>query len=195
MTQKQIEKCRYQILAIRKTLAEEKRKYGGYDDSRGLRYGPPRYYLKLQDFKGAMVYYRWFDKNFSDDSGAPVFLFEWCITLFKNKKLPEATQKAFETFWANTYLLDKFLGNPMHPHDNFNTYAAWHKEKVLTDFGYSAEQVEWTDFSIWLRELVASDAFQAKVKEYFDLEFELNTASVGERRSALVRSLWELREG
>ena len=87
MTPRQIEKAKAQIVAIRKAIADEKRQWGGYHDGRGLRYAPPQYYLKLNDFKGAMTYFRWFQKNFDDDSGESCFLFEWCITLFKNGKL------------------------------------------------------------------------------------------------------------
>ena len=47
MTPRQVEKIEKQIAAIRKVLADEKRKWGGYHDGRGLRYAPPQYYIKL----------------------------------------------------------------------------------------------------------------------------------------------------
>ena len=40
MTPRQVEKIEKQIAAIRKVLADEKRKWGGYHDGRGLRYAP-----------------------------------------------------------------------------------------------------------------------------------------------------------
>ena len=83
MTPKQIERVRSKIKQIRATFAAEKRKFGAYDDSRGLRYLPLEYYIKLQDYKGGLTYTRWFQKNFPDDIGFPDFLFEWTIILFK----------------------------------------------------------------------------------------------------------------
>ncbi|UFH57660.1 hypothetical protein [Spirosoma sp. KNUC1025] len=52
MTPKQIQRLEKKIAAIKRALAAEKRKFGGYDDSRGLRYLPTRYYLQLGDIKG-----------------------------------------------------------------------------------------------------------------------------------------------
>src|SRR5438309_8813865 len=115
MTPKQIERLRTKISNIRQTLATEKRKFGCYDDSRGLRYLPTKYFIQLHDYKGGLTYLRWFSKNFPDDGGFPDFLFEWTIILFKCGKTKEAAKKAFETFCANTYLFDKFFGKPVMP--------------------------------------------------------------------------------
>lgn len=76
MTAKQIEKLQNKIADIKQALATEKRKFGGYDDSRGLRYLPTKYFIQLGDFLGGQAYTTWFDKNFSDDVGFPDFLFE-----------------------------------------------------------------------------------------------------------------------
>src|SRR5699024_10525078 len=101
MTPKQAERLQKKISDIRRALAAEKRKFGAYDDSRGLRYLPTRYYMQLGDYRGGLTYLRWFSKNFPDDGGFPDFLFEWTVILFKSGRLKEAAQKAFETFCAN----------------------------------------------------------------------------------------------
>lgn len=117
MTPKQIERLRTKIFNIKQTLAAEKRKFGWYDDSRGLRYLPIRYFIQLGDYQGGLTYLKWFNKNFPDESGFPDFLFEWTITLFKCGKSKETAKKAFETFCRNTYLFDKFFGRPITPVD------------------------------------------------------------------------------
>jgi hypothetical protein len=58
MTPKQIERIQSKIKQIRSTLTAEKRKYGACDDSRGIRYLPLEYYIKIQDYKGALNYTR-----------------------------------------------------------------------------------------------------------------------------------------
>ena len=83
MTPKQSQRLIKKIADIKRALAAEKRKFGGYDDSRGLRYLPTRYYLQLADYKGGLAYTRWFAKTFPDDIGFPDFLFEWAVLLFK----------------------------------------------------------------------------------------------------------------
>lgn len=115
MTPKQAERLRQKITAIRRALAAEKKKFGAFDDSRGLRYLPSRYYVQLGDFKGGLTYLRWFQRNFPDDAGFPDFLFGWTLILFQNCKLRDATQKTIETYRADTHLLDAFLGHPGTP--------------------------------------------------------------------------------
>ena len=93
MTPKQAERLRANITQIKKELAADKRRWGGfYDDSRGLRYLPPALYLKLGDYSGANRYFNWFSKNFPNDMGYPIFLFEWTLALFKTKKITLAVR-------------------------------------------------------------------------------------------------------
>lgn len=187
MTIKQIEKAKAQIVAIRKTIADEKRQWGGYHDGRGLRYAPPLYYLKISDFKGAITYFRWFQKNFPDDCGEPHFLFEWCITLFKNGKSKEAEKKAVETFMSNTYLIDTFLGKPFHSFDELE-HSEWQKNQVTQYFSYSAKQEHLKGFAHWLSEFVLSDKFQAITNTFITNEIRLLTEPMGEKRNELVDS-------
>jgi hypothetical protein len=74
VTPKQAERLQTKISNIKRSLAAEKRKFGCYDDSRGLRYLPTKYFIQLQDYKGGLTYLRWFSKNFPDDGGFPDFL-------------------------------------------------------------------------------------------------------------------------
>lgn len=158
MTPKQTQRLIKKIADIKRVLAAEKRQFGGYDDSRGLRYLPTRYYLQLADYKGGLAYTRWFAKTFPDDIGFPDFLFEWSILLFKSGKLAEAKAKVWQTFCANKYVLDKFVGHPSQPlpNDEWSTMA----QAGFTDyFIYSHQQAELIDFSRWLEEFIASDLF------------------------------------
>jgi hypothetical protein len=194
MTEKQIERTVKKIAAYRKALADEKRRFGGYHDGRGLRYEPPQYYLKLHDFKGAMTYFRWFQKNFGDDVGAPQFLFEWCVTLFKNGKLLEAEKKALETFMSNTYLIDKFLDRPFHTYDTLPD-TDWQKKQLSSPFAYAKEQEHLKSFALWLAQFVETTKFQTISKEFLEIETQLVTEPVGAARSALVRRSSSLLEG
>lgn len=88
MAPKQIERIQLKITKIKKELAADKKRWGGfYDDSRGLRYLPPELYLKIQDYSGALRYFNWFNKTVPEDSGFPVFLLEWAITFLKKVRL------------------------------------------------------------------------------------------------------------
>jgi hypothetical protein len=166
MTPKQAERIQAKITKIKKELAADKRRWGGfYDDSRGLRYLPPALYIRMEDYSGAKRYFNWFAKNFPDDMGYPIFLFEWTITLFKTRKKAQAEQKALETYRANTYLLNAFLQRPPHGR-NIRKWSNWASQKLATDHHYSKEDKKLADFAEWLEAFMDSEKFQ-QFSEYF----------------------------
>lgn len=185
MTPRQIEKAAAKIAQIKKTLAAEKRKYGAYDDSRGLRYLPTKYYIQLGNYKDGLKYLNWFAKNFPDDGGFPDFLFEWTIILFKSAKLKDATQKAFETFCANTYLFDSFYGRPIIPIDKWEG-SNLSSPAFIGYFEYSSQQQELTDFSQWLHSLISSEEFSSRCDRYVEVYKKLKTEKDTETRGFLI---------
>ena len=192
MTPKQEESIRDKISKIKKALAADKRQWGGfYHDGPGLRYLPPELFLKLKDYKRALHYFRWFDKNFPDDCAYPIFLFEWTMTLFKTGKIKEAEKKALQTFISNTYLFDKFFGKEML---NFDKYEGsnWEKEDLTYNLVYSKEQEDIQDFVDWLNQFLKSDKFYKIANEFIDIEQQLKIEPVGKKRDALVNRCYHL---
>jgi hypothetical protein len=164
MTPKQPERLKKKITSVKQKLAAEKRKYGGYDDSRGLRYLPTKYFIQLADYSGGLKYLHWFDKNFPDDGGFPEFLFESTIILFKSGKIKEAEKKASQTFCANPYWFNKFFGRPMVLLD------MWHASNTTTieytdALEYSNEQADLSDFAEWLDKVISTSDFAERSAE------------------------------
>jgi hypothetical protein len=191
VTPKQVERIRKKIASIRQALAAERRKFGWYDDGRGLRYLPPELYLKIGDYKGGLTYLKWFEKNFPDDSGYPPFLFEWTIILFKNGKLEEAERKAFKTFCANTYLFDAFFGNPITVLP-IKHWSNWEEPGLAEELSYSNSQPELTDFSAWLLALTSSEKFIALKYQYLSILEGLTIETDFEKRRALSQQKRQL---
>jgi len=181
MTDKQKERVRNKIAKIRKELAADKKRWGGYhDDSRGLRYMPPELFVKLKDYKGGLRYLRWFDRAFPDESGYPLFLFEWTLILFKTGNLKEAEKKAYQTFFSNRYFLHKFLGievESLFESKNSNP-------EIAGNLIYSKDDPEFAEFSEWLDSLLKSEKFNEFAKELTDIDNNLEVEPAGEKRSA-----------
>lgn len=57
-------KIQHDLEKIKKLLAADKRKWGIWDDSRGLRYLSPGLYIQMMDWEGGLKYLKWFEKNF-----------------------------------------------------------------------------------------------------------------------------------
>jgi tetratricopeptide (TPR) repeat protein len=191
MTLKQIERIQNKITKIKRALSADKRLWGCYDDSRGLRYLPPALYLRMQDYKGAMRYFNWFHKNFDDDIGYPTFLLEWTITLFKNGKLKDAEKMALKTFFLNTYIIDKFLGKDLL-NLNISEHSNWENASLVTDLNYKHSDAELQDFTAWLSKFVISKIFYQYANEFIEIEQRLKTEPVGITRTQLVSRRYSL---
>jgi hypothetical protein len=193
MTPKQIERLQKKITDIKRRLSAEKRKFGCYDDSRGLRYLPIKYFIQLTDYKGGLTYTKWFDKNFPDDMGFPDFLFGWTIILFKTGKTKEAEKKAFQTFCSNTYLFDKYFGRQVIAIDKWEG-SNLEIPDFTEHFGYSREQKELGDFTKWLDTFISTEHFINRSTKYIDIQKLLKTERDEETRHYLVKAASELEQ-
>ena len=192
MTPKQVERIKNKITKIKRALSADKKRWGGYfDDSRGLRYLPPELYLKINDYSGALRYYNWFDKNFPEDLGYPIFLFEWTITLFKTKRIKQAEKKAMETFYSNTYLIDKFLNKELLDFDKLEN-SNWKYSSLVEQLIYSKEQNELSDFADWLDNFITTEKFYAFANKFIEIESILKTEPVGKKRNELINERYRL---
>ncbi len=195
MTDKQIERVKAKIEKYKKALAADKKYWGGqYHDGQGIRYIIPEQFIKINDYKGGLRYLNWFDKNFPDDSGYPIFLFEWAFILFKCDKLIEAENKAHQTFFSNTYLFDKFLGKELLRLDK-NESSNWEFESLVDGFPYSSLDTEFIEFASWTQNVLSSRIFLDKANEFIEIERKLKTEPVGQKRTELVNRLSKIKYG
>lgn len=195
MTDKQIERVKTKIEKYKKALAADKKYWGGqYHDGQGIRYIIPEQFIKIKDYKGGQRYLNWFDKNFPDDSGYPIFLFEWTFILFKCDKLIEAENKAHQTFFSNTYLFDKFLGKEPLRLDK-NESSNWEYESLVDGFPYTSLNTEFIEFASWTEKVLTSRTFLDKANEFIEIERKLKTEPVGQKRTELVNQLSKIKYG
>jgi hypothetical protein len=157
-----------------------------HDDSGGARYLPPGLFIKIGDYKGALTYLRWFDRNFPDDMGFPVFLFEWTIVLFKRGKKREAEKKAFQTFRSNVHLFDAFFERPVQLIE-MQRLIGFEEPEYAEELPYSHKDPELSDFSEWLLAFERSERFQENSQAYIDIKKSFLNTPPGKERSELIR--------
>ncbi len=193
MTPKQQERIKNKIKKVKAALAADKKHWGGeYHDGQGLRYYPPQLYIELNDFTGGLRYFNWFNKNFSDDSGYPDFLFEWAIILFKSGRLKEAERKAFETFRSNIYLFDIFFGRQVTRIKEWESSNLQSRNFADTQFYYNSQQDNLTDFSAWLENFIATEKFILLSNKYLDIQKRLENEHDTETREYLIQYAYQL---
>lgn len=195
MTDKQVDRVRQKIEKYKKALAEDKRFWGGqYHDGGGIRYIIPEQFIKIQDYKGGLRYLNWFDKNFPEDSGYPVFLFEWTFILFKCSKLKQAEEKAHQTFFSNTYLFDKFLGKEQLELDKSEN-SSWELASIAEYFNYTYKEIEFKEFARWIETVLSSRTFLDKANEFIKIKQQLKHEPVGKKRSELIEKSSKIKYG
>lgn len=185
MTPKQIERVKTKIKRIKAALAADKKHWGGfYHDGQGLRYIPPQLYLQIDDYSGGLRYFNWFDKNFSDDSCYPDFLFEWTIILFKTNRIKEAEKKAFELFCSDTkqfFKIDGQNNSTISDQELAESYIIELKNKNCL-----------SDFKTWFDKLTTSVKFLHLCTKYIDIKKQLYTEQDDEKASYLSQQLEQL---
>jgi hypothetical protein len=191
MTPNQTERLKRKIAEIKQILAAEKRRYGCYDDSWGLRYLPTGYFVRLGDYAGGVAYLKWFYRNFPDDGGCPEFLFESAILFFKTGRSKEAEKAVFQTFCSNPYWIDRFFDRRLTPLD------IWHSSNLTTveyteALTYSSKDPDLDDFSGWLHEVTLTDDFTRRSNRNIGIYSRLKTETDKEMRRLLIKEAFEL---
>jgi len=192
MTDKQKDRIKDKIKKVKSALTAEKRKYGAFDDSRGLRYLPTEWSIRIGDYDGGLKYLKWFNKNFPDDMGFPEFLFESTIVFFKTGQLKEAEDFAMRTYFSNTFLFDTYFKRKLQ-HADKKVSASFQQADYVQNFIYSHDQDAFLEFSDWLSKFIQSDRFVKTKSEFDDIEKQLETEPMGQRRSLLVKRLYKLK--
>lgn len=191
MTEKQIERIKLKIDKYKKALAKDKKIWGTHHDGQGIRYAIPTEYIKLKDYNSGLKYLKWFDKNFPEDSGFPIFLFESAFILFKCNKLKEAEDKVHRTFFSNTYLFEKFLEQKILQFERKES-TNWEFESLVKNFPYNKAESEFLEFADWVEVVLKSQIFLNKLEEFIQIEQKLATEPVGTIRTELVKRLSEI---
>ena len=185
MTEKQIERIKRTIKFYRTRLAAEKRLHGEYDDSAGLRYAIPELHFQIKDYKGALVYFRWFSKAFPDDTGFPFFNLLWSATFFENSKIPQAIQKAYETAFSNTYLLELIAGRDTVQLDKSETIG-YEKLEYAKQVCSDCINLITLEFQIWISNLSEFNDFIANLNKFISIQKLIKDEPVGPMRTGLI---------
>ena len=109
----------------------------------------------------------------------------------KSGKFAEAKAKIWQTFCANTYVLDKFFGHPIHPLPKYE-WSNLAQAGFTAYFTYSHQQAELLDFSQWLEEFMASESFTTRKARYVTIHQQLLVEEDQEIRAYLREEAHQL---
>lgn len=190
MTEKQIEKIRLSIKKHRSALTAEKRKFGGFDDSAGRRYYIFDLYMRIADYKGAITYKKWFDKNFPDDIGAPLLSLEWSIAYFELGLITETSVFTIDTAFQNVYLHGLLLDRELIRIDMYeNGYDMLEFAKSMIK---DCKEVSTKPYLDWLKTFIDTDEYKQPIYKFIALNKLLKDENNREKRIELLDHIRDL---
>lgn len=170
----------------------ERRTYGCYDDSSGVRYDIGPLYMLMGDIDGAVRSFNLFKRRFPDDMGDPFQYLTWALALYKKGQVKKAEIKLIQTMLLNLYLVPHIIGEEIEEY-NFQNSSSWH-EKEMLDYLPAEYANLWDEESIEWAKSVYYGKKATKIREkYIELETILSDEPVGAKRSALVDELYSLK--
>jgi hypothetical protein len=187
-------KIKATITRYRRILNIEWKEHHFISDGAGIRYLIGPLYLQIDDTKGAMAHYHWFEKMFDDDSGEPFHRMGWTLTLHRNGSGQDAERMLLIAMLTNLYLFPVLFGENPPILDGWHG-SNWEELEYITDAPEWMLTL-WTEDELeWAKGIYYSDQAVRIRDRYITISQFLELERPGKKRSALVDEVSKLERG
>ena len=187
-------KIKLTIARYRRALNKEWKDHHFISDGAGKRFMIGPLYLRIDDTKGAMAHYQWFEKMFDDDSGEPFHRMGWTLTLYRHGDDPGAERMLLITMLTNLYLFPILFGEKPESYEcGFG--SDWTELDYITGAPewmlklWSSEEIEWAKGMYYSDQAVKIRERYITINQFLELE------RPGKKRSELVDEVSKLERG
>lgn len=175
-----------------RALRKEQEQFGSISDGGGKRYLAGIYYVLAGESEKSREYFSWFESEFADDVGEPVFLLCWALSAHESGNAEEARHRFQLAMLSNLYLVPYLVGKPIEEFD------MWHSSNQdRADYLFEVEEWLWdipSDIFPWLEaEYETKESSQLRW-EYVKTYNALKSAKELGERQRLLRSWYEYAE-
>jgi len=187
-------KIKATIARYRRALNKEWKDHNFISDGAGKRYMIGPLYLRIDDTKGAMAHYQWFEKMFDHDSGEPFHRMGWTLTLHRNGLDQDAERMLLITMLKNLYLFPILFGEDPPVVDGWQG-SNWEELEYITGAPKWMLNL-WTDEELeWAKSIYYSDQAVRIRERYITIYQFLELERPGDKRSKLVNESMKLEHG
>ena len=187
-------KIKATIARYRRLLNNEWKEHHFISDGAGIRYLIGPLYLRIDDTKGAMAHYKWFEKMFDDDSGEPFHRMGWTLTLHRHGDNLGAERMLLIAMLKNLYLFPILFGEEPVPIEGWHG-SNWEDLEYITDAPKWMINL-WTDEELsWAKGIYYGDQAVKIRDRYMTINQFLELERPGEKRSMLVEESMKLERG
>ena len=192
MTTEERKRFRNRANRAKRELLKEKDKCGYFDDRSGKRYRIPVFYILAGENDKALDFFSWYEKEFPDDIGEPIFHLYWALSEFKAGHKKEASYRLKIAMLANLYMLPFLFQEPIE------MLAIWHaSNRAHPDYLYEIK--EYLDEPTpkereWIKSEYNTQAFVILRDEYINTFSKLNNEHDIQRRSEILNRWYQFSE-
>lgn len=182
------DKKRYREKATRalRELRKEKKLYGSINDGPGRRYRVGVYFLLAGDLAAASDALDWFDVEFDDDVGEPVFLLYGALTAYRQGDHVKARWRLLQAMQSNIYLLSFLAGVALPPLDIWHS-SNWHRADYLLEIESFLDEPSQEERR-WIAVELETAAFRKMRDGYLSTFFALNGESDFVKRGDILKT-------
>jgi hypothetical protein len=181
-------KIKSRISSYKRAMKKEKNTHGMISDGYGKRYLLGPLYLLLNDIKGALEHYKWFEKEFPDDSNEPFNYLCWTLSLYKGDLLKEAKNKLAQTMFSNLYLIPHLLNIKEKP-VKIKPFSNYEEKEYVFILPVELKNLWDSSAMNWLHELYESDEIQLIKEQYITLLNKLESENSSDKRWKLIEKI------
>lgn len=135
MTPEKKKKFRDRANRARRELLKEKEQYGYINDGSGKRYRAAVYYVLAGENEKALDFYSWFESEFPDDIGEPIFDLYWALAEHRAGDKKKASYRLQIAMLGNLYMLPFIIHEPIEALD------IWHSSNSdYPDYLFEVEE-------------------------------------------------------
>jgi hypothetical protein len=188
------QKIKATIARYRRLLNKEWKEHHFISDGAGKRFMIGPLYLRIDDTKGAMAHYKWFEKMFDDDSGEPFHRMGWALTLHRHGDDPGAERMLLIAMLKNLYLFPILFGEDPVVVEGWQG-SNWEELEYITDAPtwmlnlWTEEELSWAQSIYYGEQAVKIRDRYITINQFLELE------RPGEKRSELVEESMKLERG
>ncbi len=141
----------------RRALLTEKEQHGYISDGAGKRYNVPIYYVLAGANDKALDFYSWYESEFPDDVGEPIFNLYWALAEFRADHIKEAEYKLKITMISNMYMLPFLFHEPIEQLDIWHSSTVEHLSYLYEAEAFLKEPTEAE--RLWIKQSYDSQQF------------------------------------
>lgn len=171
-----------------RALLKEKEQHGFINDGSGKRYRIGVAFILAGENRKALEYYSWFEAEFSEDVGEPVFDLYWVLAEYRNGNEEKARHRLHIAMLSNLYMIPFLVGEPIDVLDIQHS-SNWEENDYLSKIEEFLDEPSQEERQ-WFKKEFHSLPFTRLREEYIKVQHALKYEKNIDRRGALL-SNWD----